>query len=426
MPGTTVITGELAVEEPAIAVGVPGAPVLSHLVEIGRNDILTGEADEVRDVVLFVGSQRLGAGLDLETAIHHGLTAHTLELGLGADGIPGCKQSGGGEGTELGQRAAPGGLHDLLPERVVGFGGLGRQHLAHAAAAAHHGLGEQPPGDGGEDELLDAHGTGALAHDGDVVGIAAKGSDVGAHPLQGRQLIQKGIVAGGSGLLSQLGQADKAHGAESVVDGHGHAAFGGPDGAVEVFLVAAAAGEAAAVNVEDDRQPVIGSCVSRGPDVQEQAVLAVSVSLALAELVVVERFSGCGGFIIEGTGLVAAGTVPGGIIDAVPVGDGDGELPPPGGGVADTLVSGDARPLASRAGDHAAGRGALKAHGETSLSYSAAFRPRMSSPANRQGTKEERRLEIFSVYRFSSREPSAMLVVTMVGRPAPKRLFSRL
>ena len=107
--------------------------------------------------MLFVGSQRLGAGLDLETAIHHRLAAQTLELGLGADGIPGCKQLGGGEGTELGQRAAPGSLHDLLPERVVGRGRLGRQHLAHAAAAAHHGLGEQPPGDGGEDELLDAH-----------------------------------------------------------------------------------------------------------------------------------------------------------------------------------------------------------------------------------------------------------------------------
>ena len=69
MPGTTVITGELAVEEPAVAVGVPGAPVLSHLVEVGRNDILAGKADEVRDMVLFVGSQRLRAGLDLETAI---------------------------------------------------------------------------------------------------------------------------------------------------------------------------------------------------------------------------------------------------------------------------------------------------------------------------------------------------------------------
>ena len=269
MPGTTVITGELAVEEPAVAVGVPGAPVLSHLVEVGRNDILAGESNEVRNMVLFVGSQRLRAGLDLETAIHHRLAAHTLELGLGADGIPGRKQLGGGEGTELGQRAAPGGLHHLLPERVVGLGGLGRQHLAHAAAAAHHGLGEQPPGDGREDELLDAHGTGALAHDGDVVGIAAKGSDVGTHPLQGRQLIQKGVVAGESGLISQLGQADKAHGAEPVVDGHSHAAFGGPDGAVEVFLVAAAAGKAAAVNVEDDRQSVLGSCIGRGPDVQE-------------------------------------------------------------------------------------------------------------------------------------------------------------
>lgn len=105
--------------------------------------------------------------------------------------------------------------------------------------------------------------------------------------------------------------------------------------------MAAAAGKAAAVNVEDDRQLVLGCCVGRGPDVQEQAVLAVSVSLALAELVVVEGFSGCGGFVIEGAGLVAAGTVLGGIIDTVPVGDGDGELPPPGGGVANALVSGN-------------------------------------------------------------------------------------
>ncbi len=46
-------------------------------------------------MVLFVGSQRLGAGLDLETAIHHGLTAQTLELGLGADGIPGSNSLAG-------------------------------------------------------------------------------------------------------------------------------------------------------------------------------------------------------------------------------------------------------------------------------------------------------------------------------------------
>lgn len=92
-----------------------------------------------------------------------------------------------------------------------------------------------------------------------LLGIAAKGSRCWRAPTAGRQLIQKGIVAGGSGLISQLGQADKAHGAEPVVDGHSHAAFGGPDGAVEVFLVAAAAGEAAAVNVEDDRQSVPGA-----------------------------------------------------------------------------------------------------------------------------------------------------------------------
>ena len=50
----------------------------------------------------------------------------------------------------------------------------------------------------------------------------------------------------------------------------------------------------------------------------------------------------------------------------------------------------------------------------------------MSSPAKRQGTKAERRLEIFSVYSFSSRAPSVMLVVTMVGSFAPSRLLSRL
>lgn len=92
-----------------------------------------------------------------------------------------------------------------------------------------------------------------------------------------------------------------------------------------MLLVAAAAGKAAAVNVEDDRQSVLGSCIGRGPDVQEQAVLAVGVRFALAELVVIEGFSGCGGFVIEGAGLVTAGTVPGGIVDTVPVGDGDGD-----------------------------------------------------------------------------------------------------
>ena len=58
--------------------------------------------------------------------------------------------------------------------------------------------------------------------------------------------------------------------------------------------------------------------------------------------------------------------------------------------------------------------------------YSAAFCTRISLPRNWICTKAARRLEIFSVYSFSSSAPSVILVVTMVGSFAPKRLFSRL
>lgn len=50
----------------------------------------------------------------------------------------------------------------------------------------------------------------------------------------------------------------------------------------------------------------------------------------------------------------------------------------------------------------------------------------MSLPRNWICTKAARRLEIFSVYSFSSSAPSVILVVTMVGSFAPKRLFSKL
>ena len=64
--------------------------------------------------------------------------------------------------------------------------------------------------------------------------------------------------------------------------------------------------------------------------------------------------------------------------------------------------------------------------GRNKVTYSAAFCTRISLPKNWICTKAARRLEIFSVYSFSSSVPSVILVVTMVGSFAPKRLFSRL
>ena len=65
--------------------------------------------------------------------------------------------------------------------------------------------------------LLDAHAAGTLAHDGDGIGIAAKGGDVVAHPLDGSHLVIQAVVAGVAGFLLQLGQAQETHGSQTVV-----------------------------------------------------------------------------------------------------------------------------------------------------------------------------------------------------------------
>ena len=100
------------------------------------------------------------------------------------------------------------------------------------------------------------------------------------------------IVAGKSGFLLQLGQAGKTQRAKSVVQGHANDTLGRPHGTVEVLFVTAAAGKAAAVDVYQNGQLIADFGSLGGKDVQEQAVLAVGISFALAELVVVKGLFG--------------------------------------------------------------------------------------------------------------------------------------
>ena len=119
--------------------------------------------------------------------------------------------------------------------------------------------------------LLDAHGAGALTHDGDLFRIAAESGDILPNPPDRTELVIKTVVAAGAGLLLQLGQAGEAQRPQAIVEGHGDDAAFRPDRLIEVFFVAAAAGEAAAVDVDQNGQVVAGLGAVRGEDIQEQA-----------------------------------------------------------------------------------------------------------------------------------------------------------
>ena len=106
-----------------------------------------------------------------------------------------------------------------------------------------------------------------------------------------------------------------------------------------MLFMAAAAGEATAVDVEQDGQLLPFLHVFGGEDVQEQAVLAVCIAFALTELVVVEILLFIQLLVIEGPGLIGAVAVLGRIVNAFPGSYLFGIFPASGGGVTDALVS---------------------------------------------------------------------------------------
>ena len=99
--------------------------------------------------------------------------------------------------------------------------------------------------------LLHTHSAGTLTHDGDGAGVTAESGNVIPHLLQGGQLIVEAVVAGEAGFFFQLWQADETHRTQAIVQCDADDALGGPDRTVEVLFGAAAAGEAAAMDIED-------------------------------------------------------------------------------------------------------------------------------------------------------------------------------
>ena len=189
-----------------------------------------------------------------------------------------------------------------------------------------------------ETVLLHTHCTGALAHDGHVFRVAAKGSNVVLHPLNGRQLIVQAVVAGKAGLLLQLGQAHKAHGPQTVVQRHANDPMRRPDRAIKMLFVAAATGKTAAVDVDEHRQLVALFGCFRRKNIQEQAVLVIKIGFALAELVVIEELLFILFLVVKGPGLIGTGTVLRGFVNALPMGDGHRVFPATGRCIADALI----------------------------------------------------------------------------------------
>ena len=114
-------------------------------------------------------------------------------------------------------------------------------------------------------------GTGALAHDGHLGGIAAESRDILLDPLETFDHVQKAVVAGNPPLVlgGKFRQGQEAQGAGPVFKTDKHDALLGELAAV---LAGVAGDEAAAVDPNQHGELFLGR-FGRGLDVQEQAVL---------------------------------------------------------------------------------------------------------------------------------------------------------
>ena len=143
-----------------------------------------------------------------------------------------------------------------------------RQRIAPEAAGLQDGAVEQLAGAAIDDQPPDARRTGGLPHHRDAAGIAAEGRDVGGHPAQRLDLVQRAEVVRRQGGMLQVAQR-----AEAVVHPHHHhAALAGEAGTVVPIERARPAHPGAAMQPHQHRALC---CIRRGcPDRQRQAILA--------------------------------------------------------------------------------------------------------------------------------------------------------
>ena len=145
-----------------------------------------------------------------------------------------------------------------------------------AAAALDDGTRNKVAGQWGRDERLDAHGAGALSHDGDVVRVATELGNVIFHPHQGRNLVQHAVVArdmvetfGGKG-----GMCQETKQSETIVEGDEHSSVLRPLYPVHLRFVAPSCDISSAMDPQGDRQFLARLPRRRCPHVEVQAVLA--------------------------------------------------------------------------------------------------------------------------------------------------------
>ena len=139
----------------------------------------------------------------------------------------------------------------------------GSMYISNAlhGAAAKDGFLKQSPGFFHDGQGTAELGTGALAHNGYIIRVAAKGSNVLPHPAEGLDNIQKAAVSGLSVCISQItGHIHKSQGSKAVIHIDNHHAFSGKGRRIDAccgrsFL------KGAAVNPAEDRKL---SCRIRG------------------------------------------------------------------------------------------------------------------------------------------------------------------
>ena len=169
-------------------------------------------------------------------------------------------------------------VHGLFAKILKLFSGTDPVAFIQAAAGFWHRSAEQTFSQRGGQQHSDGHTACGLAKDQDPLGVAAEAFNVFLDPPQSGDLIQQTHIAGKAVFLPQLGNAEKAQSTAPVIDGHEDRTPLVEGLSIKFRLRAVAAGKAAAIDPEQNRQ-FLPCLFRRGVHVQVQAVLGHGIML---------------------------------------------------------------------------------------------------------------------------------------------------
>ena len=181
--------------------------------------------------------------------------------------------------------------------------------------AHHHGPAEQPPVILVQAHILHRDGPGALAHNGDVVAVAAEVGDVLLHPPDGRQLVVQAEVAVPAVLRLYFPVGQVAQHPHPVVGEHGDDAPRRQRPAVKGGFAVHPRVEPAPV--EEHHHRAGGGAMGR-VNVQVEAVLVIGKMEPLPEFLFEKPACGVFQMLVPRPVLGAAGAEPGGVQLALP------------------------------------------------------------------------------------------------------------